>query len=148
LSEKKSYWQEDFGEEWINFTDGVPIDLVVENAEPEEVETNWGVATIIKVREYRQGELKGGINKTLWIEFEESNWKYNFLIATFLKQLRINSKRLRRALVNASPGGLPAKGNGYTVTRRGEGWSTTYNVTWLGKYRIEDHGSRRLLTGK
>lgn len=123
---EKSYWQEDFGEEWINFVEGVSIDIVIENAEPQEVETNWGIATVIKVREYHSGELKGGI----------------------IKQLRINSKRLRRALVNASPGGLPAKGNGYSVTRRGEGWSTTYNVSWLGKFKIEEHGSRRLQTGK
>lgn len=126
MSEKKSYWTEPLGDEWVNFVEGVPIDIVVEEAEPEEVETTWGLATVIKVREYRQGELKGGI----------------------LKQLRINSKRLRRGLVNASPGGIPAKGNGYSIIRRGEGWSTTYNVTWLGKYRIEEHGSRRLLTGK
>ena len=126
MSEKKSYWQEDFGEEWVNFVEGVPIDIVIEDAEPQEVETNWGVATVIKVREYRQGDLKGGI----------------------LKQLRINSKRLRRGLVNASIGGLPAKGNGYSITRRGEGWSTTYNVTWLGKYKILDHNERRLLMGK
>ena len=122
---KKSYWQEDFGDEWVNFVEGVPFDIVIENAEPEEVETTWGTATVIKVREYREDELKGGI----------------------LKQLRINSKRLRRGLVNASPGGLPAKGNGYRLIRRGEGWSTTYNVTWLGKYSIVEHGSRRLLKG-
>jgi len=144
VSQKKSYWQEDFGDEWVNFTEGVPIDIVIENAEPEEVETTWGTATIIKVREYRESELKGG---KIIINFIPK-FGINQCITTILKQLRINSKRLRRGLVNASPGGLPASGNGYTIIRRGEGWSTTYNVTWLGKYVIETGGSRRIQTGK
>ena len=85
MSEKKSYWQEDFGEEWINFTEGVSIDIVIENAEPQEVETNWGIATVIKVREYRTGELKGGISKTLIIEYENYLEQFEYLRTKFLK---------------------------------------------------------------
>lgn len=108
------YWQEEIGEEWVNFVEGVPLDIVLETSEPEEIQTTWGAATVLRVWQYNQGQLKGGIRKLL----------------------RINSKRLRRGLRNASIGGVPAKGNGYTLIRRGESWSTTYNVSWLGKYKI------------
>ena len=81
-----------------------------------------GVLTIIRVWEYNEGSLTGGIRKFL----------------------RVNSKRLRRGLRNASPGGVPAKGNGYRLVRRGEGWSTTYSVTWLGKYSVNPQSAERV----
>lgn len=117
---KENFWSQEFGEEWVNFTEGVPVDIVIEDAEPEEVETTWGLATIIRVWQYNQGVLTGGIRK----------------------QLRINSRRLCRGLRNASPGGIPAKGNGYRLIRSGEGWATSYNVTWIGKWKVLPQGER------
>jgi hypothetical protein len=113
LSTKKSssFWDqvEDKGE-WVNFGDQIPIDIVIENAEPAKVETNWGDAYVIIVWQFPIDSLVGGLKK----------------------QLRINAVRLQRGLKLASPQGVPVRGNGYRITRSGEGWATTYNVSFRG----------------
>ena len=87
---KSSFWDEveDKGE-WVNFGDQIPVDIVIENAELKEVETNWGTAYVIEVWQFPIDSLIGGLKK----------------------QLRINAVRLQRGLKLASPQGLPVRGN-------------------------------------
>lgn len=121
--DKEGFWhQEIHGEEWVNFGEGVPVDIVIQEAEPEEIETAWGIALVLRVWEFDRDELTGGIRKLL----------------------RINSKRLQRGIKNASPGGIPLNGFGYRLTRRGEGWATSYNVSMTGKYTVDTLGRRTL----
>ena len=116
-----SYWEEfKEGSEWINFYDDVSVEITIEEAEPEEVETPWGVALVLRVWEFAPDQLTGGIRKNL----------------------RINSKRLRRGIKNATPNGIPSHGATYRIRRSGEGWATTYNVEWIGKYKILPGGKR------
>lgn len=142
----KSFWEEEeAGAEWVNFSDAVPIDVIIEESEPTQVEipflylgiresilyphlvpvlrTKWGTATVLIVWEFSKDSLTGGIQK----------------------RLRINSKRLRRGLKNASPGGIPARGNGYRIIRTGESWSTTYNVAYTGKWKVLPGGARKAI---
>lgn len=117
-----SFWDgvEDKGE-WVNFGDQVPVDVVLEDAEPKTVETSWGEATIVIVWQFPIDSLVGGLRK----------------------QLRINAVRLQRGLKLASPQGLPVRGNGYRIIRAGEGWATTYNVSFRGKFNIDPMGNAK-----
>lgn len=129
--------------EWINFGDSVPIDIIIENSTPETVEiyphrriyeylvffsggkplTNWGEALVLQVWLFPIDELTNGLRK----------------------QLRINSVRLQRALKVASPQGVPLRGYGYRIIRIGEGWATTYNVSFRGKFKIYKSGKVELV---
>ena len=118
---KNSFWETvEEKEEWINFTDNVPVDIVIENPEPEAKETPWGIANVLIVYEFPRDSLIGGIRKLL----------------------RVTSTRLLKGLKFASPNQIPASGNGYTIIRRGQGFNTTYNVSYTGKFTLLPGGKR------
>lgn len=119
----KSYWEtvEDKAE-WVSFEEGIPIDVILQDCEPEEVSTTWGSATVLTVWQFPKGELLGGIPK----------------------YLRITSKRLVRGIRNATPSGIPQDGCGYRIIRTGEGFKTTYNVTFLGKFLVTSGKAKKL----
>ena len=138
--------------EWVNFEDGIPVDIVIEDPEPEiliiasmgtntprvwfrfkdpsfffqavtileTLETNWGDAIVLHIIEYPLGENSGG----------------------FKRYLKIESKRLRAGIKAASPKGLPLRGYGYRITRRGTGFATTYRVEFTGEFEIQPNGIR------
>ena len=136
--------------EWVNFEDGIPVDIVIEDPEPEflligpiwidrdqhiwihyqyfwdqlveleTLETNWGDAIVLHIIEYPLGENSGG----------------------FKRYLKIESKRLRAGIKAASPKSLPLRGYGYRITRRGTGFATTYRVEFTGEFEIQPNGIR------
>lgn len=117
----KEFWDSvEVKEEWCNFIDRVPIDVIVEEAKPKTVETPFGPQLAIVVQQFPRDSFTGG----------------------FKKYLKIESKRLRAGIKNSSPQGIPASGNGYRITRFGEGFATTYNVEFIGQWSILPGGRR------
>lgn len=120
MSKKKSIWDQEETDEWVNFTEGVPVDIVIEDPQDFEKKTPWGDATVIVVRQFPRDQLVGGIRKLL----------------------RIEAKRLIKGIKQASPGGIPAAGNSYIITRSGKGFDTLYNVSYNGKFTLLEGGRR------
>ena len=122
MSKKKtSFWESvEVKEEWVNFSAGVPVDVVIEEAEPKTVETPFGEQLALVVQQFTRDSNTGG----------------------FKKYLKIESKRLRAGIKNASPTGIPARGFGYRIIRSGEGFATIYNVSFIGQWSLLEGGRR------
>lgn len=134
--ETNQFWNEEPLSEWVSFSEGVPVEIVIENATPYEKETmvldklyfcyplfgfyvpmpyvRWGTPTVIDVWEFPEGQLYGGLKKLL----------------------KIDSKRLRSGIRSASPQGIPKRGFGYLISRTGEGFQTRYSVRYTGFFEL------------